>query len=105
VYWRVAKNDVYLLVSHPDNAKIKGRQKILFLFGNGKRVVFPMRGKGTQLQVPIGMGLKGQAFYSALTTNKTVSIEMAGVSDRVTVDLSRRQDVEYGMALCRQFMH
>ena len=103
LYWRVGK-DLYLLVSHPDNKTLKGRQKITFAFANGRKVVFPMRGRGTMLQVPIGFGPRGTSFYNAIQKNDSLRILMPGVGDEVRVNLARKAEVERAMWVCEQWM-
>jgi len=104
LYWRIGK-DLYLLVSHPGNAALKGKQKIRFAFDAGQKVTFPMRGNGAQLQVPIGIGPRGSAFYNAVQANDAVTIEMPGVGDSVRVDFGRRDEVQGGMQSCSDWMH
>ena len=103
LYWRVGK-DLYLLVSHPDNAALKGRQKITFAFDDGRKVVFPMRGRGKQLQVPIGFGPRGTSFYNAIQKNNALRILMPGVNDEVRISLARKAEVERAMWVCEQWM-
>jgi len=104
IYWRLGK-DLNLLVSHPGNTALKGKQKIRFVFDAGQKVTFPMRGNGAQLQVHIGIGPRGSSFYNAIQANNAVTIEMPGVDDNVRVDLSRRDEVQGGMQSCRDWMH
>jgi len=104
IYWRPGKG-LHLLVKHPGNAAISGAQKIHFVFANGKKVTFPMKGKGALLQVPVGLGPRGSSFYSAVQANPSVRIDMPGVKDHVVVDLRQRDKVEAGMNLCREWLH
>ncbi|MFQ5438638.1 MAG: hypothetical protein ACE5DK_07400 [Paracoccaceae bacterium] len=104
IYWRPRK-DIFLLVSHAGNKGSKGSRTVRFTFDDGKFVLFPMRGKGAQLQVPIGFGPRGLNFYDSLQKNRHVTIEFLALKDRVEVDLSRKGAVEAGLMKCRKWMH
>ncbi len=103
IYWRVGKS-LHLLVSHPDNAKVNGSHQVRFLFPDGKKLVFPMARSGNQLQVRIGFGAKGSAFYDALKSNTAVRIDLPAVNDSVDVSLKERERLEAGMGLCRRWL-
>ncbi|MBZ0127664.1 MAG: hypothetical protein K8F59_00980 [Rhodobacteraceae bacterium] len=104
VHWRVGKS-VMLLAQHPEYASAGGRQKIRFIFPDGKTIVLPMKLYGKQLQVPIGIGSQGLALYHALMDNPSVTVELTGIDDVVRVDLSDRFKAEQGALYCREWLH
>ena len=102
IYWRIGRT-IHLLVSHPNNSKVNGKHKANFVFPDGSSVNFPMSRSGNQLQVRIGFGPRGSAFYDSLTKNRSVVIQLPAVGDSVDVDLSERERVEIGMEICRRW--
>lgn len=104
IYWNVGKT-LYLLVSHPQIGSVQGRQKVRFLFPDGQKVTFPMNRHNDQLQVPVGIGPRGVAFYNAVMANTRVTVELTGVNDTVEVDLKDRDKAEKGAIYCREWLH
>jgi len=104
VFWRAGKN-LSILARHPGVAKVKGRQKVVFKFPDGKRIVFPMQKAGDQLQVRVGFGPRGTGFYDALMANRRVLVEMPSLGDAIDVDLSEREEAASGALYCREWLH
>lgn len=104
VHWRVGKS-VMLLARHPDYTSAGGKQKIRFIFPDGKKIILPMKLYGKQLQVRIGIGSHGLALYDALMENPSVTVELTGIDDVVEVDLSDRFNAEKGALYCREWLH
>jgi len=104
VYWDVGKT-LYLLVTHPQVAEVTGRQKVRFVFPGGQKVAFPMNRHKELLQVPVGIGPRGIAFYNAVMANSRVTVELTGVNDTIEVDLKDRKKAEAGAIYCREWLH
>jgi len=103
IYWSVGKN-LYLLVTHPNVGAVKGKQKVIFKFPDGRNVTFPMNRHGDLLQVPVGIGPRGLSFYNAVMANSRVTVELTGVEDTVEVDLKDRHKAEEGAIYCQQWL-
>lgn len=103
IHWRVGKN-LFLLAKHPDVAKVKGRQKVIFVFPDGRKISFPMRQAQGQLQIPVGIGPRGISFYDALMDNPHVTVEMKAVGDEILVDLKDKTKAESGALYCREWV-
>lgn len=104
VYWTVGKN-LYLLASHPEVSKVKGRQTVKFNFPDGRKITFPMKRHGDLLQVPVGIGPRGITFYDALMANPHVTVELTGVDDSILVDLIDKDKAEAGALYCKAWLH
>jgi len=103
IHWRVGKN-LYLLAKHPDVSKIKGRQKVVFAFPDGRKISFPMRQAQGQLQIPVGIGPRGLSFYDALMDNPQVTVELKAIGDQILVDLKDKTKAESGALYCREWV-
>ncbi len=103
VYW-VPGGSLYLLTFHPEAGKIQGAQKVNFVFPGGDSMAFDMTRNGNNLYTNIGFGGTAQSFYAKLKNAGSLRIEVPGLDDAVTVDLSRRSEVEAAMKDCRSWL-
>jgi hypothetical protein len=103
VYW-VPGGSLYLLTSHPEAGRIQGAQKVTFVFPSGERMAFNMTRNGNSLYTDIGFGGTARSFYSKLKRAGSLRIEVPGLDDAVSVDLSRRREVEAAMHKCGSWL-
>lgn len=105
IYWRPGKS-LHLVATHPDYASVSGAQKIQFRFPDGQGIAFPMLRTGKKLQIDLGFGSKAQTFNKMVRANKSVTIDLLGVKDRMVVDLREQAKIIAAFKFCREeFLH
>lgn len=103
IYW-VPGRKLYLMTQHPGYTRARGQQKVQFSFPSGQAMAFDMKRKGARVQADIGFGKAARSFYQLIEANRSMSIDLPGVGDRVEVPLVRRRELESAMRHCRDWL-
>lgn len=105
IFWRPGKS-LHLVATHPDYARAGGAQKVPNRFPDGQGMAYPMTRSGAKVQVNLGFGQKAQQFNRLVRNNRSLTIDLLGVDDRVAVDLREQDKVIAAIRKCRkEFLH
>lgn len=104
IYWQPGRG-LWLLTFHKGYKTSNGPQQVEFAFPNGQGLRFPMKQKGAQVQANIGFGSNAQALNKLIAASNQMTINLPGVNDRVTVNLSEQAKIVAAVKKCREFLH